>query len=208
MSLADDIAYVGALLDAFAETYHCRGVAADEDDEGGVPRSMQVGPVDADGWVTWRMVPSALTKGDVAAVEEAFGVAFPPVFRAYLRARFHCFDQVRSATHGQLVFMTDVPSRDGLGPLQRLLRAWSPLIAAGYVPFAEWGDGWGPMCFDVQRRADDGDCPIVWLDHERLVPLGDAMRLRAAVEPWAQPLYDSCRAFLADVFGTGAARRS
>ena len=201
MSLADDIAHVGALLDAYAETHDRTGVAADEDDDAGVPRSMQVGPVNADGWVAWQMLPSTLTEGDVAAVEAAFGVAFPPVFRAYLLARFHLFDQVRSATHGQLVLMTDVPSRGGLAPLRALLRAWRPLIAAGYVPFAEWGDGWGPMCFDVRRRADDGDCPVVWLDHERLVPLGEAMRQRAAVEPWAQPLYGSCRAFLADVFG-------
>jgi hypothetical protein len=200
MSLADDIAHIGALLDAFAETHDRTGVAAEDDESAGVPPSMQAGPVNADGWVKWRMLPSTLTEGDVAALEAAFGVAFPPLFRAWLLARFHLFDQVRSARHGQLIFMTAVPSGARLGPLRALLRAWHPLIGAGFAPFAEWGDGWGPMCFDVQQRADDGDCPIVWLDHERLVPLGAASRQRAAVVPLAQPLYGSFRELLADVF--------
>ena len=84
--------------------------------------------------------------------------------------------------------------------LRKEIGAWQPLLAAGFVPFAEWGDGWGPMCFDGLRRAADGDCPVVWIDHERLARLGKAMGEREAVLPWVQPLYDSCREFLADVF--------
>ena len=85
------------------------------------------------------------------------------------------------------------------------MRAWEPVIAAGYVPFAEWGDGWGPMCFDTERRAADGDCPIVWMDHEVLVPIGEERwRVRKKVLPLAQPLYDSCRELLIDVFASPA----
>ena len=87
--------------------------------------------------------------------------------------------------------------------LRKEIRAWHPLLAAGFVPFAEWGDCWGPMCFDSHRRAADGDCPVVWIDHERLIPLGPAMGERQAVLPWVQPLYDSCREFLDDVFAPG-----
>ena len=63
------------------------------------------------------------------------------------------------------------------------------------------------MCFDTGRRAPDGDCPVVWMDHEVLVPLGEEhWRIRGTVLPLAQPLYESCPELLADVFG-GAANK-
>jgi hypothetical protein len=80
-----------------------------------------------------------------------------------------------------------------------LMRSWRQLIDAGFIPFTQWGDGWGPMCFDAQHRASDGDCPIVWLDHERLIPPEICLQ-REQVMPWVQPLYGSCREFLEDVF--------
>ena len=71
-----------------------------------------------------------------------------------------------------------------------------------FIPFAEWGDGWGPMCFDTRRHASDGDCPIVWMDHEILAPLGEQRRrMRKEVLPLAQPLYETFRELLTDVFG-------
>lgn len=205
MGLAEDIDFVGRLLDDYAtgvtDTIAMMHVAANDPADRGVPPEMQVGIVNADGWVTWRMIPSTLTAPDVEAVEREFTAEFPPLFRAYLLARHHLFDQVQSRRHDQLIFMTDVPSRRPLRRLRDELRAWQPLIAADYIPFAEWGDAWGPMCFDGQHRAADGDCPIVWMDHERLIPLGpDRCRIRSAVQPWVQPLYDSFREMLSDIF--------
>ena len=96
--------------------------------------------------------------------------------------------------------MTDVPSNNPLGPLKGILTGWESLIGAGYIPFAQWGDGWGPMCFDNQQRSD-GDCPIVWMDHELLIPLGpEQCSERNNLTPLAQPLYDNTRDFLEDVF--------
>jgi hypothetical protein len=206
MGLNEDIAYLRDLLDAFAQDYCRMGVAAEDQDTAGVPPDMQAAPIDAEGWVEWRLLPSTLTEADVSAVEGEFGIRFPPLFRAYLLARFHLFDQVHSRRYDQLIFMTDVPSGRRLRKLRELIRAWQPLIKAGFVPFAEWGDSWGPMCFDVQQRATDGECPVVWMDHERLIPLG-AKRCsqREEVMPWVQPLYASCQEFLEDVF-VGAER--
>jgi len=202
MTPTDDIAYVGSLLDAYhySASHFRMHVASEHPGDAGVPPDMQAGPVDEEGWVEWRVLPSTLQESDVVAVEAEFGVRFPPVFRAYLLARFHLFDQVRSRRHDQLIFMTDVPSGRRLRKLRDEIRTWNPLLAAGFVPFAEWGDGWGPMCFDSSRRAADGDCPVVWIDRERLIPLGQTMGEREAVLPWVRPLYDSCREFLADVF--------
>jgi hypothetical protein len=201
---ADDSAFVGQLLDTYSIDGWRMGVAAEDPAGAGVPPEMQVGEVNADGWVEWRVLPSTLKEADVGALESEFGVQFPPVFRAYLLARFQLFDQVRSRRYDQQVFMTDTPAGKPLKPLRELMKAWRPLIDAGFVPFAQWGDGWGPMCFDAVQRRADGECPVVWMDHEALVPLGpDICRHREAVAPLVQPLYDSCRDFLLDVFGRG-----
>ncbi len=202
MSVAQDAKFVGQLLDAYAERAWRMGVATDDRADAGVPPAMQVGEVDAEGWVEWRVLPSTVTAADVAAVEGEFGVRFPPVFRVYLLARLHLFDQVQSRRHNEQVFMTDTPAGRPLRPIRQLLSSWQPLTAAGFIPFAQWGDAWGPMCFDSAGRGADGDCPVVWMDHESLVPLGaERCRQRDAVAPLAQPLYESCREFLVDVFG-------
>lgn len=199
---ADDRAFVGRLLDQYAINAWRMGVAAVDPMGAGVPPEMQVGEVDSDGWVEWRVLPSTLLESDVAALEAEFGVQFPPVFRAYLVSRFHLFDEVRSRRHDQQIFMTHSPSGKPLSPLRELMTAWRPLIDAGLIPFAQYGDGWGPICFDSAHRQKDSECRIVWLDHEALVPLGpEICRHRETVLPLLQPLYDSCREFLLDVFG-------
>ena len=204
MADADDSAFVGQLLDTYAIDAWRMGVAAEDPADAGVPPEMQVGAVDEDGWVEWRVLPSTLTEADVGALEGEFGVRFPPVFRAYLLARFQLFDQVRSRRYDQQIMMSDTPAGRPLQPLRELLEAWSPLIDAGIAPFAQWGDGWGPMCFDAVQRRVDSECPVVWVDHEVLVPLGpEGRRRREVVAPLVRPLYDSCREFLLDVFGRG-----
>jgi hypothetical protein len=197
MALTEDITFVGKLIDDYAVEADRDGVAS------GVPAAMQAGPIDADGWVEWRVLPSTLTEAEVTQLENKFSMQLPPIFRAYLLARFHMFDQVTSAKHDELIFMTDTPAGKPLAPLERLLNSpWRPLISAGFIPFAEWRDSCGPMCFDTERRAPDGDCPIVWMDHELLASISaERSRVRKNVLPLAQPLYDSCREFLLDVFG-------
>ncbi len=204
MPIADEIAFAGQLIDAFALNAWRRGVAAIDSAGAGVPPEMQSGEVDEDGWVEWCVLPSTLKEVDLEAFEDEFRVQFPPPFRGYLLARFHLFDQLRSQQYGQQIFMTSTPAGTTLGPLRKLIKQWRPLIDAGFVPFAQWGDGWGPMCFDIHQRVQDGECPIQWMDHEVLIPLGaERCRLREAVLPLAQPLYGSCREFLVDVFGRG-----
>lgn len=200
--------WVGELIDAYAADTSGLSVAmvfpAD-----GVPLTMRAGEIDADGWVEWRVRPSTLGDDDVDRLEAEYRVQFPPAFRAFFQARFHLFDQVHSRRHDQLVLMPSVPEDDPLGPIRGSLAAWRPLIAAGYIPFAEWGDGWGPMCFDADRRDNDGDCPIVWLDHEALHALGpDGYEGRETLVPLARPLYASCREFLLDVFGVDSSDRT
>ena len=204
MAASDDNAIVGQLIDAYATGAWRMSVAAEDPADAGVPPEMQVGDVNPDGWVEWRVLPSTLKDADVGAIETEFRVQFPPVFRAYLLARFQLFDQVRSRRYDQQIFMTHTPAGKPLNPLRELMNAWLPLIEADFIPFAQWGDGWGPMCFDTVQRRADGECPIVWMDHEALAPLGpDICRRRELVVPFAQPLYNTFRELLLDVFGRG-----
>lgn len=202
MAVKEDIAFVGELLDAYAVNAWRMGVATAGPRRFCVPPEMQVGEVNAEGWVEWRVLPSTLNEADVTAVEQEFGVQFPPLFQAYLLSRFHLFHQVRSRRYNQQILMTDTPAGMPLEPLRNLMSSWRSLIDAEFIPFAEWGDGWGPMCFDSARRGADGDCPVVWMDHEALISLeSEQCRQRASVLPLAQLLYESCRQFLTDVFG-------
>ncbi len=203
MTVAEDAAFVGKLIDAYSRSAWRKGVAAVDPKGHGVPLEMQRGEADSEGWVEWRVLASRLEEADVTALETEFGVQFPPVFRGYLLARFHLFDQVHSRRYDQQILMTDTPAGKPLIPLRRLILAWRPLIDASFVPFAQWGDGWGPMCFDAFQRSEDGECPVVWIDHEALIPLGpENCRDREALLPLVKPIYDSCREFLIDVFGS------
>src|SRR5262245_59781900 len=90
MSTLDDRRFVENLLDLYAVDAMRTGVVC-EHPERGVPSAMQVGEVNADGWVEWRILPSTLSETEVTALEVEFGVQFPPLFRTYLLARFHLF---------------------------------------------------------------------------------------------------------------------
>src|SRR5437868_5435848 len=131
MSLEQDTLFVGQLLDTYAVKAWRMGVAAVSPKDAGVPPEMQIGEVNAEGWVEWDIMPSTLTEAEVATVERAFGVQFPPIFLAYLLARFQLFDQVKSRRYDQQIFMTDVPADKPLKPLISLMKHWTPLLSAG-----------------------------------------------------------------------------
>jgi hypothetical protein len=200
MGLAENIAYVDSLLEAYDHNHPACGVISLNCDEVGVPFDMRGGSLGAD-WVSCLMLPSTLTATDVDEVERAFGVVFPPIFRAYLLAKFHLHGEVYSQRHTVSVTLPELPSRDPLDKLLGIMQANAVLIDAGYIPFGSWNGGAGPLCFDAPRRAEDGDCPVVWMDHERLAHLGaERCRTRANVEPLASVVYGSFRELLPDVF--------
>jgi len=203
MALQDDVDWAGQLIDGYAGRAFRMGVAQADLDDAGVPLQMQVGAVDPDGWVEWRVLPSTLAEGDIIRLETEYRIMLPPAFRAYLLARFHLFDQLRSRRYDQQILMTDTPAQHPLKPLHEIIAAWRPLLEASYLPFAQWGDGWGPICFDTAQRRPDGEYAVIWLDHEPLISVGpDGCRRREAISGLAQPLYASSKEFLEDVFSS------
>ena len=94
-----------------------------------------------------------------------------------------------------------LPCDDPLGELKQQLEAWSALLDAGYVAFAEDGNDAGPLCFDFFNRLPDGDCPIVLFDHEHLIDLGEARcREREKVGRYAVPQYASFRRLMEELY--------
>ena len=180
MGLAEDVAEIGRLIDTF-DARHPFAAVFEPDDEN-----------------TPRVFPSTLTEQALFAGERELGVQFPPGFRAYLLARCHPFDQLQPRhCPDQIVFWRAVYSDDPLRGVRWEINDWRALLGAGYIPFAQWGDGWGPMCFDTARRAPDGECPVVWMDHELL---HGPLHQRSHVEPLARPLYANSRDMIFDLF--------
>jgi hypothetical protein len=195
MGLAEDVAEIGRRIDTLTARNPWCVVVVDDDNP---PPEIRGETLDSPGWIVSRVLPSTLTEIEVVAVEHLLGVQFPPSFRAYLLARFHLIDQCHAASfQNQLVCWPCVPSRQSFDPVVRYVRSWRALLGAGYIPFAQWGDGWGPMCFDTARRAPDGECPVVWMDHELL---HGPLHHRSHVEPLARPLYANSREMIFDLF--------
>jgi len=165
---------IGRRIEAYAAALepHQRSLPAEPvwEEGGDVPPEMRVGEVDHWGWVEWRVMPSAVTPADVDALEEEIGHTLPPSFRAYLMARAHLLDFGTRRFNNQLLLF-GLPTRDPLGGLRDLLGECPAFLRAGLIPFGDFGDGWGPLCFDTHRRGPDGECPILWLDHEDLARL-------------------------------------
>ena len=163
-----------------------------------VPPAMSDGEIDSEGWVTWKVIDSSVSEADLNAIEREFGFTLPPYFAGYLRACCHLLDQVHCRSFDeQQVLMPSCPSDAPLAKLHQTLTALQPLINARYVPFAEWGDGWGPVCMDVTTSSNEtDDYPIVWFDHEEILPMGE--------DGCAQPLFPSFKAMFMEIYGDSA----
>ena len=47
---------------------------------------------------------------------------------------------------------------------------WKCLIPSGYIRFAKGPDmDYDPVCFDIKRRRNNKDCPVVKIDHEEIL---------------------------------------
>lgn len=66
------------------------------------------------------------------------------------------------------IYLPEMPSDLPLKQIEFQLDVWKPLVDVGYIPFGDYEDGWGPVCFDIMNRNENDDCPIIWFDHEEL----------------------------------------
>ena len=134
-------------------------------------------PVESD-WVGWKPIPSTVTDADVADLEGIAGATFPPAYRAFLQYR-HFYDLsevgVRFYPHAVDSWRSNLVSNYAMPPKKRIAEI-------GLIPFGrEAMMDAGPVCFDTRVRSADGDCPVVFWDHEWV-----------DTEREVRPLFSSC----------------
>lgn len=171
---------VGVIKDAGCDT-----------DDSGIPSEMLDSELEDD-WGTWKVVPSKLTRNDVLSIFTEFGVSPPDELIAYFLADCHLIDQVGS--YGEQGAMPiPIPSGNPLGPLRAYLAAWQPLIPSGYLPLCDYGDGWGPICYNFSNSA------VIWFDHEQLHSLSRPPTL-TSLQSIERPLHSSLSDFFNELF--------
>jgi hypothetical protein len=198
MILKEDVEFINNCLETYYENNMSDPYALRR--PSGFPEDMMDGYVDEDDWVRWKLLPSNRKEEDVVEIERKYSIAFPPLFRAYLVARFHLFDEVYNDRVN--IEMPDLPSYDPYWKLITWLDGWKELISFGYIPFAIYEGGYGPVCFDTDHRMTDGDCPIVYFDHDILISISDEKTKinRSIIELHSQNLYGSFRELMRDLF--------
>jgi len=132
---------------------------------GKIPDSMRDTSIPlSNGWIGWRPIPSIVTNADLDALEDETSLAFPPLYRDFL----HYLHFIELTETG-IRFERHLPDtwRDSLR--KAYFRSWprKHTLDAGLLPFGDesFMDA-GPVCFDTRHRLSDGDCPIVFWDHE------------------------------------------
>lgn len=116
-----------------------------------------------DGWRPWKAVASTVTETDLDRLEGILQLRFPPSYRAFLQYR-HFY----ALTEGGVRFERHVIGR-WEDTLLDLYESWDPerIVGIGLIPFgSETFMDAGPVCFDTRRRQQDGECPVVFWDHE------------------------------------------
>lgn len=129
-----------------------------------VPEDMKAGESDQEGWTPWKSVDSPICDEQIMTLEKEINAKFPPLFRAYLMHK--CLLMTDFA-----VLFPETPSNAPFEKLRQYLSLWEsePFFKKRrLLPFAYDANDVGPVCFDIGRQNDDGDCPIVCVDHERI----------------------------------------
>ena len=152
---------------------------------GEVPAAMRDPSIEPrEGWSGWKAVPSTVADGDLDRLERETGLAYPPLYRDFLKYRHFLW-----LTEVGLRFESH-PCNDWRERLRALyFEDWDParILGRGLLPFGHESlmDA-GPACFDTRRRREDGDCPVVFWDHD----LTDT-------EEEIRPLFSSCAGMFA-----------
>jgi hypothetical protein len=128
-----------------------------------VPERLRTGTADELGQTDWRIL-SAKDDTWLASVESRLPGPLPPSYRSlaerYLFPPFELHDVLLFANTGEqtrLDLAVAVFDDPGLS---------SVLLRDGFVQIGRFQAGYDPVCFDLSRRRDGGECPVVYLDHE------------------------------------------
>lgn len=132
---------------------------------GGLPKAMLDSTIAPENdWVGWKAIPSTVTATDLDTLEKEIGLAFPPLYRKFLGYRHFL-----ALTEVGVSFTRHLSDSWGNELRKSYFYSWdqSRILDIGLIPFgSESLMDAGPVCFDTRRRNSDGDCPVVFWDHE------------------------------------------
>jgi hypothetical protein len=130
-------------------------------------------------WVGWKPTASTATDSDLRTLERETGLAFPPLYCNFLQ-----YLHFVTLTESGVKFQRHLCHNWRETLRSSYFKSWprDRVLDAGLLPFGDetYMDA-GPVCFDTRRRARDGDCPVVFWDHEWV---GSAKE--------TQPMFSSC----------------
>jgi hypothetical protein len=132
---------------------------------GNLPEAMRDDAIPPSGdWIGWKAIPSTATDAELNELERETGLAFPPLYRDFLKYR-HFVD----LTEVGVRFERHLPNDWVKALREAYFRSWprERILDVGLLPFgSESQMDAGPVCFDSNQRKADGDCPVVVWDHE------------------------------------------
>ncbi len=116
-----------------------------------------------DGWLAWKPISSTVTDDDIFDLQAHFGGKLPPPYVALLK-HVHFYDLTERGVRFQRHIVGEWKERmvDGYETYQQHFPSGSHLVPFGAETFMDAG----PVCFDFNNRHPNGDCPIVFWDHE------------------------------------------
>lgn len=115
-------------------------------------------------WIGWKPVPSTVSDVDLDALEHETRRKFPPLYRDFLKyLHFVELDSFGFTFEPHMSHNWKEVLRESY------FRGWprERILDVGLIPFGEEAQmDAGPTCFDTRRRLANGDCPVVFWDHE------------------------------------------
>ena len=124
--------------------------------------------VDPSDWqlIRWRPARVEVGADVLAGFRNRLQMTLPPLYE-----RLICSWRWPEVELGRIRLFANPPGPDLASLAERILREpvfCGHLVANGFIPFAFEGS-YDPVCFDLNHRRLDGDCPIVAFEHEAML---------------------------------------
>ncbi len=116
-----------------------------------------------DDWLAWQPIASTVTDQDIDDLQSHFRGDLPRSYVEFLKhVHFYELTECGVGFEDHIVGRWKKHLTDLYNTYQQHFPDGSHLVPFGHETFMDAG----PVCFDFKNRHPDGDCPIVFWDHE------------------------------------------